>query len=225
MTTMTLSRLPTVPAVKPKADPLFKSAHAALVFALQYSKQQYDRPMMNRVAAGPSAHEGKGLSGIDGAGQAGMIRAELERLPKLQQAVLIAAAADQRVACECRASCCVGWKVNPEWADAISDLTAAAASAALSGCVSNGRLRSGLIQRMFGVKASLVDLAERCHVDPDTAGSHNAKIKKWLFGGAIARGLGPSVGLHQQAHQAICERLVRCGWIDAPPAQGQATVG
>ncbi|WP_417219066.1 hypothetical protein [Achromobacter spanius] len=215
MATMILSRVPSAPAVKEKPEPLFRSAHAALVFALQYSKQQYDRPMMNRVAAGPSSHEGKGLAGIDGAGQAGMIRAELERLPKLQQAVLIAAAADQRIPCECRASCCVGWKVNPEWADAISDLTAAAASGALSGCISNGRLRSGLIQRMFGVKVSLVELAERCHVDPDTAGAHNAKIRRWMFGLAAGRG-GVAVGLHQQAHQAICDRLVRCGWIDQP---------
>ena len=215
MTTFTLSRVSSASAVNAKPEALFRSAHAALVFALQYSRQQYDRPMMNRVAAGPSLHEGKGLAGIDGAGQAGMIRAELERLPRLQQAVLIAAVAEKQVACECRASCCVGWKPNPEWADAISDLTSAAASAALSGCVSNGRLRSGLIQRMFGVKVSLVELAERCHVDPDTAGAHNAKIKRWIFGGAAARGASPLAGLHQQAHQAICERLVRCGWIDS----------
>jgi len=218
MATMILSRVPSAPAVKDKPEALFRSAHAALVFALQYSKQQYDRPMMNRVAAGPSAHEGKGLAGIDGAGQAGMIRAELERLPRLQQSVLIAAAAEQRVACECRASCCVGWKVNPEWADAISDLTAAAASGALSGCISNGRLRSALIQRMFGVKVSLAELAERCHVDPDTAGAHNAKVRRWMFGGAAGRGAGGAVGLHQQAQQAICDRLVRCGWIDTPTA-------
>lgn len=80
MMTMTISRLPTVPAVTPKVEPMFKSAHAALVFALNYSMQQYDRPLINRIAAGHTKESHKGLSGVDGAAQAGMIRAELARL-------------------------------------------------------------------------------------------------------------------------------------------------
>ena len=47
MTTMTLSPLPSVPAVADKAMPRFASAHAALTFALNYSMQQYERPLMN----------------------------------------------------------------------------------------------------------------------------------------------------------------------------------
>ncbi|MFY2857476.1 hypothetical protein ACOTJG_26180 [Achromobacter xylosoxidans] len=57
MTTMTISRLPTVPAVAPKAEPLFKSARAALVFALNYSMEQYDRPRISRVASSMSNQE------------------------------------------------------------------------------------------------------------------------------------------------------------------------
>ncbi|MNV60944.1 hypothetical protein D3C71_1534330 [compost metagenome] len=76
MTTITLSRLPSMPAVVSKTVPLFPRAHAALTFALNYSMQQYDRPLMNRIAsgeltAGMAPGGGEGLSGLDGAGQAG----------------------------------------------------------------------------------------------------------------------------------------------------------
>lgn len=209
MTTMTFSRLPTVPAVKPKAEPMFKSAHAALVFALNYSMQQYDRPLMNRVAAGPAKEEGKGLSGLDGAAQAGMIRAELARLAPLHQAVLVASIAPHQVPCECRAACCGGWKTNPEWSDSVSELTTVAAAAALAGCVSNGRLRSALIQRLLGAKATLADLAARHDVDEKTASAHNAKLKRWLFGAQ-----GDGGGLHTQAYVSASDAFYACGWIE-----------
>jgi hypothetical protein len=195
--------------VKEKPEALFRSAHAALAFALNYSMQQYDRPLMNRVAAGPAKEEGKGLSGLDGAAQAGMIRAELARLAPLHQAVLVANIAPQQVPCECRAACCGGWKTNPEWSDAISELTTVAAAAALAGCVSNGRLRSALIQRLLGAKATLADLAARHDVDEKTAGAHSAKLKRWLFGSG-----GGVPGLHQQASHAFSDRLEASGLID-----------
>lgn len=55
----------------------FTRAHAALVFALNFASDCYDRPVMNRLADGPRA-AGKGLAGLDGAAQAGMVRAEAE---------------------------------------------------------------------------------------------------------------------------------------------------
>lgn len=209
MATLSISRLPAVPAVTPKAEPLFKSAHAALVFALNYSMQQYDRPLMNRKAAGPAAGPGKGLSGVDGAGQAGMVRVELAQLPPIEQAVLVASIAPQQLPCDCKVSCCSGWKINQEWANAMSDLTTAAAAGALSGCMSNGRLRSMLIQRLFGAKVTLSKLAEEHRVDERTVSAHHAKLKRWLFGGA------GEVGLHPQASQALTQRLRACGWLDA----------
>lgn len=218
MTTMTISRLPTVPAVAVKAVPLFPSAHAALTFALNYSMQQYNRPLMNRVAsgeltAGMAPDGGKGLSGLDGAGQAGMIRAELARLKPIEQAVLVAHAAPSQIPCACGIACCSGWKTNPEWQDAMSVLTTAAASGALSGCVSNGRLRSALIQRLFGAKVTLAELAERYDVDDKTASAHQAKLKRWLFGGADKKGKEETVGLHQEAYRALSDRLKACKWI------------
>ncbi len=202
MATMILSRVPSAPAAKEKPEALFESAHAALVFALNYSMQQYDRPLMNKAMSGRTQGDGRGLSGVDGAGQAGMIRAELARLPPLYRAVLIVSAAPSDFPCECKAACCIGRKVNPEWQAAMSEVTTAAAAGALSGCVSNGRLRSALIQRLFGARATLADLAERHGVDEKTAGAHSVKLKRWLFG--AGRDLP---GIHQQASRELSDRL------------------
>ncbi|MEN5159704.1 hypothetical protein [Achromobacter spanius] len=217
MTTMTISRLPSVPDMAAKAVPLFSSAHAALIFALHYSMQQYDRPLMNRIASGESTagrsdDGGMGLSGLDGAGQAGMIRAELAKLRPIEQAVLVAHAAPSRIPCACGIACCSGFKINPEWQDAMSVLTTAAASGALPGCVSNGRLRSALIQRLFGAKVTLVSLAERYGADENTVGAHHAKLKRWLFGGADQK-KDDQMGLHHHAYSALTARLRACKWI------------
>nr|WP_313657424.1 hypothetical protein [Achromobacter ruhlandii] len=215
MKTLTISRVSTEPAASSKAQPMFASPHAALAFAFNYSKQQYDRPMINRLATGSTKQQGKGLSGPDGAGQAGMIRAEFAKLTMLEQAVLTLGIAERQVPCECHAACCAGYKTNPEWVDALSVLSSAAAAEALSGCVSNGRLRAGLIQKLFGVKVSLADLAEKCHVDADTASAHHMKLKRWLFGRSSLGSNFPA-GLHQRALRAITARLYACGWIGNP---------
>lgn len=212
MTTLTLSRLPSAPAMNEKPETIFSSAHAALVFALNYSMQQYDRPLMNKAMSGRPHAEGKGLSGIDGAGQAGMIRATLARLLPLHQAVLVAGAAPSQTPCECFASCCAGWKVNPEWLDAMSQVTTAAAAGALSGCVSNGRLRSALIQRLFGVKVSLAEIAERFDVSERTAEAHSGKLKRWLFGARAKGDHAAEPGLHQAAYGAL-EAALRAGTL------------
>ncbi|AZY50996.1 hypothetical protein C0J09_13935 [Bordetella avium] len=200
---------------RPAQDPLFRSAREALTFALNYSMQQYDRPLMNRaMSAQPDGGaEGKGLSGIDGAGQAGMIRAELGKLSPLHQAALVASIAPSQMPCECRVSCCSGWKVNPEWQEAMSELSIAAASGALSGCVSNGRLRSALIQKHFGAKTSLVELAERFGVSERTADAHSAKLKRWLFGTPAHGDNEAKPGVHTLAYLEFSGNLKAAGLL------------
>lgn len=214
MTTIAMNNAVVVGA-RQVQEPLFRSAHEALTFALNYSMQQYDRPLMNRaMSAKPSGGgEGKGLSGLDGAGQAGMIRAELAKLVPLHQAVLVASIAPARLPCECRVSCCSGWKVNPEWQDAMSQLSVAAAAGALSGCLSNGRLRSALIQRHFGAKASLFELAEKFDVSQRTAAEHSSRIKRWLFGVPATSKEEAKPGVHGEAYRAFGNLLFESGLL------------
>lgn len=190
---------------------LFKSSHDALVFALNYAGQAYERPMMNRLSDTPRP-AGKGLSGLDGAAQSGMLRAELSSAGGLYEAVMIARYAPHALPCDCKRSCCSGKKPNQEWLEAISTITQHATSA-LAGKVSNRRLREGIIRKYFGEKVSLQDLAEACGVNRDTASDHNSRVVAWL------RGSKPGakkvmVGVEHQAFVAVDERLRAAGVIE-----------
>lgn len=161
-------------------ESLFSSAYSALVFAFNVSRQCYDRPFMNKVAS-PAIGSGKGLAGLDGAAQAGMIRAEVKALGKLAEAFLIARIAPRSEPCSCRSACCGGSKTNPEWFDAISALSEYARNAALSGTTANGMLRQAYVARYFATKdqrVSLERLAEKHDIDRHTVGSHYSKLSK-----------------------------------------------
>src|ERR1700754_5219912 len=104
-------------------DIKFKSAFDAVRFALCYSYQQYGETLMAKCLRSEPSKQGMGLVGLDGAGQAGQIRRELEELPDLYHAVLIARAALPDMPCDCGRSCCSKHKTNEEWCSAIAWLT------------------------------------------------------------------------------------------------------
>lgn len=103
-------------------DPLFKSTHDALTFAFQYAGQQSPKTPMTSLFNTASIGTGKGLSGLDGAAQAGFILAEVCRLPDEQHNVIVARY--DRATHECK---CCGSEVNSEEREAAID--------ALSHCV------------------------------------------------------------------------------------------
>lgn len=195
-------------------DPLFDSAHSAVVFAFNFSSQCYDRPLMNRMADGPK-RPGKGLAGLDGAGQAGMIRREIAQLGPLHEAIIIACFAPRSVPCDCRRPCCCGKKTNHEWSDAIGLITQYAVGQ-LSGTVSNYRLRRGIVSKAFGEKVSIGELAVTCGVNRDTASAHNEKINSWLCGRRVngsGRVFRAGSGEIEQAKDAAFFRLHDAGFI------------
>lgn len=165
-------------------EPLFKSAHAALVFAFNFSGQAYDRPLMNRLAA-PAVGSGKGLVGLDGAGQAGMIRAEVARMGKGMEAALIARVAPRWMPCACRAACCSGRTPNREWTDAVAILADAVRTTALAGCTAHGLLRREYIVRHMTAKdarSTIEDIAARYEINRQTAAAHYGRVSKYLRG-------------------------------------------
>ena len=196
-------------------QPLFVSAHSALVFAFNFSGQNYDRPMMNRLAS-PAVGTGKGLVGLDGAAQAGFVRAEVQGLGPLAEAILIARIAPRHMPCHCRSSCCGGKKANREWSNAIGYLADYVRTTALAGCTANGIMRREYVVRYFSRKeerTSLEDLSERHDVDRHTASAHASKVVV-LFGGHQARkGAQPAPGLEAVAMEAIEHRLREIGMV------------
>lgn len=108
-------------------DPLFKSTHEALVFAFRYAGQQSPKtPMTCMFLSKPGEgdipkgiRQSKGLSGVDGAAQAGMILAEVCRLPDDQHNVIVARYG--HVLHEC--SHCEQDAPSEEWRSAIDALS------------------------------------------------------------------------------------------------------
>lgn len=161
-------------------EPLFSSAHAALVFAFNFSGQGYDRPVMSRMAT-PAIGSGKGLAGLDGAAQTGFIRAEVAAIGKLHEAILIARIAPRSTPCSCRSACCSGQRPNVEWHVAVSVLADRSRTSALSGCTSDGRIRRGLVMMYFGgVRMTVAGLAEDSEQARRTVAAHLGRVRRWL---------------------------------------------
>ncbi|WP_237173026.1 DNA-binding protein [Paracandidimonas lactea] len=195
-------------------EPLFQSAHAALVYAFNYSGQAYDRPIMNRMADDPVEAVSKGLSGLDGAGQAGMIFNKLQHLPPLYQYIVFATYAPRSIPCSCRYPCCSGHKRNEFWHACIRQIEEAAITQALPGCVSHRVLRRGIIQREFGDKSlSLAELAEKAGVHRDTATNHASKIRAWLHGQKAKSGHEAVAGVKTAALRMIAQILAEDGLV------------
>lgn len=193
-------------------QPLFKSAHAALVFAFNFAGQSHDRPMMNRMAA-PGIGTGKGLSKLDGAGQAGMIKAELERIGKLGKALIIARIMPTMETCDCKSPCCSGRRMNKEWAAAVGLIADHARRAALAGCVCNGSLRLEYVRRYFAARdkrIGLEEISKRHAVNAKTVSAHYGKVAA-LLGGSKGKDQPP--GIEQLAWNAIEDQLREVGIV------------
>ncbi|WAS56216.1 DNA-binding protein [Burkholderia ambifaria] len=185
----------------------FKSAFDAVRFALAYTTQQYGETMMAKRQRDESTGTGMGLVGLDGAGQAGMIRTKVWDLPELHRAVIIARAAPRDLPCSCGKACCSGSQPNPEWRAAISWLTEA--SAAYCSGFSHYRVRHAIIEGVFGVKRSFADVAEDCDAHVNTVSKQNAAVRKWLEG---SRKTG-TVGVIDAAWAAIERKLSTAGLL------------
>ncbi|QGZ56739.1 hypothetical protein [Paraburkholderia acidiphila] len=253
-------------------EKLFRTPQDALVFAFNYSMHGQGRPLVDRLAA-PSPRTGKGLSGNDGAGQAGMVRrfidgsdsveylrglwewarenytraeidqleeagqrglifleeqrrcssvyVELAQLTIVERAVVVARFAPKSFQCHCRHACCSGYTPNPEWRDAIRDLTHAALTP-LAGHLSHHLVRRKLIEQVFDVKVNLEQLAEKASVSKNTVTAHRKIIKLWLSGQKAQPAKGtrealPAVdGIESAARKKIDNLLSSREFVGAP---------
>jgi hypothetical protein len=197
MTTLTLSRLASTPVVEAKATRLFATAHAALTFAYNHSDQVYDKPVIGRLAQGPSS--GKGLGGADGTGQAGIILGALEPMPRLYRAILVARFAPRTDKCKC----CQGTVDRHDWLAAVREISDAAACDALSAHPTPRVLRDAIVARYFGKDVKLSDAADRAGVSAATATNHNGKIKLWLYGTRTTKQKRGERGAGQKGVEAL----------------------
>ena len=143
-------------------DCLFDSTYAALAFAYRYSTQQYQPTPMARLMRG-SLGKGKGLHGIDGAAQAGMIRAEVGKIREPERCAIVARFAVDGAEC-------IAAKLQ----------LIRPATASLGTGVHNRRMVDNLVQRYFGQRVHLKDLAEMVGIHPNTMTDRWRSIRRVL---------------------------------------------
>ncbi|SDR47200.1 hypothetical protein SAMN05445850_4521 [Paraburkholderia tuberum] len=158
---------------------IFKSAHEAIVFACNYTSQQYAMSPMAKLLQRGAHGSGRGLIGLDGAAQSGMVFAELDGLDYLQMLILVARNSPRKERCECTHSCCSGWKPNPIYRDAVSQLTELVMPV-LGSAFSFRRHRYAVVDKYFGEKHDIKAIAEDLGLPPRTADRHASAIRKFL---------------------------------------------
>ncbi|NML34530.1 hypothetical protein [Paraburkholderia antibiotica] len=187
-------------------EPIFRSTDGALRYAFSFSTEQYGRSAMAGMFAPPGT--GRGLSGMDGAGQAGMVRAELERLTPAQRAVLVVRYAPELLPCSCRRRCCSGQYVNDEFGRALKALAEVYTAPLFAGHLSNVRLRAVLIRAaILREKPDYTALGKQFGVDRNTVAKHAGMIERALVG------TPREIGEFDRAYSRIEESLGEAGLI------------
>lgn len=181
-------------------DVLFGSARAAIKFCVGYAGNP-KRPASNRMLDGPSGG-GRGLSGVDGAAQAGIISSRMKELGEVLQSVLIARCATRMSKCECKRPCCSGDYINPVWLQAVNFLSQIAYEKPCS-CHASLFLRTMLVRKVFGEQHTFVELAEECELDRDAVSAHHARIHRWVNGQKATGIYASSEGIESIAWERI----------------------
>ena len=165
--------------MQPIDQPLFLSVQDAVQFATNFNHQVTPRSSMLQMAS-PSTGSGTGLSGLDGAGQAGIILSEVRELATpLQGLTLIARTAPHYKICNCGTPCCSRKVVNWEWMECVSSIVTilheqqeANRESGKRGVEYNIRLWRSLVCKFYGEKTTLEDIAKSCEVSANTVTSH-----------------------------------------------------
>lgn len=160
------------------SEPLFLSTHNALLFAHNYNHCQTAPTLLAKLCS-KHLRKGKGLAGLDGAAQAGLILGGIRDIGAAEAAVMMGRYAPHSRPCDCRSSCCSGTIVNTDWSDANAYLASMVAHE-MDGRKQLVMLWQSLIAKHFGFRWRIKELAEWAGVDRDTVADHQSIIRPWL---------------------------------------------
>lgn len=151
---------------------LFKTPADALLFGLRFSSQQYAAsPMSRMMRQGVSAAGAdKGMVGLDGAGQAGLVLARIEKLAPLERACIVARYSTRTESC----CSCGNDRPTDEYKQAIVTLADWAQQFIAS--ASARRMRYAIVQEYFERRRNLSKQAESMGVPKQTASNQKNKI-------------------------------------------------
>ncbi|MBP0714828.1 hypothetical protein ABXK61_16095 [Burkholderia sola] len=158
---------------------VFETSRAACRWALRYAYEQYAMSPAAKLAGGAAMGSGKGLIGLDGAGQAGMVLAEIEALSRFEMAFVVAMCAQRSFECKCGDECCQGWRPNKMWKNAIEFISEFALEQT-DKSFANLTLRRMMIEKHFGVKHTSKEIAEAAGVSARTVNTRWREISDVL---------------------------------------------
>ncbi len=156
---------------------IFRSAEEAITFACNYSSQQYAMSPIAKLLQGPARGSGRGLVGLDAAGQAGMVFAELQRIDYWQLTALLTDRVSRSERCECRRSCCRGWKSNSIFEEAVNQLADYVAFT-VTPVPPIKEFRVSVIMKYFGEKSDPLEVAKNLGIKKSAAERHITVIRK-----------------------------------------------
>lgn len=150
---------------------LFNNSHDALTFAFNYSSQQFAQSQMAQMMKSGIVGTGKGLVSLDGAGQAGLIRKQVDKLTPIQKACIVARYSPRFGECSC---CGSHEMILPEYKEAIGTLGQWALST-FSG-MSMRVAREYIIRSYYERGLSIRVVAEQTRIGKSTLYDYKAKI-------------------------------------------------
>jgi hypothetical protein len=158
---------------------LFKSANAAVIFAVNFSNDGHiERSAMNKISDTSKGAD----SGLE-QGQAGAILAMVHATGEFHEACLVARTAKHRLSCSCGSPCCSKSKPNWEWYEAINYITMEVKRLidterrdGTRGIKDDPAMRQALVAKFFGERIRINELAKACEVTEVTVATHHGKI-------------------------------------------------
>lgn len=180
--------------------PLFRDTVSALRFAFRLDYENYDTSMLADLAAGPRSGTGSGLGGLEAAGTAGLIGAQLVSLPQLWRRILIARHCHRSKCCP---TCGTDDKIKTmEWLIEVSWISATVwLEIQIPRLKYMVKVRDGMVRRYFGDTILLKTLAKEAGVTENTMTQYNNQLVTELKKEEKA------------AHHAIDERLRNTGLV------------
>ena len=157
-------------------EALFHDAVAAMKFYTRFEYEQYERSMLADMTS-PRPF-GRGLGGLEGAGTAGMVGAQLATLPQLWRRILIARYTPRASPCECGRTCCRGYKPNGRWLIEVAWLSATIfLDLDLPLLNEKQKIKDAMVIRYFGQKdRNMEELARQAGVHRNTMSEYNNQL-------------------------------------------------
>ncbi len=146
---------------------------------------------------GGSAGKGRGLAGLDGAAQVGLIKQLLESLLPVYRYTLIARFSQITEKCPCKRSCCRGWRETDDWGTSVTWLADHVHEIGLTGKVGFMDFRRAVVAHYFGSNITFLEIARVNKVDRDTASLLNTKIVDYFRGPQWLKKGGTETALKQ----------------------------